>query len=110
MDRADSCSLAPLQPNHPESDRFLALTAVGLSLGVALEAGLSAFRGVAPVVVGRFALEFKSSLGACIDAAVLLNCCRWEADAKATDQETGERSGDGAFCKFHDEISQECAK
>ena len=23
MDRADSCSLAPLQPNHPKSDRLL---------------------------------------------------------------------------------------
>jgi len=23
LDRADSCSLAPLQPNHPKSDRLL---------------------------------------------------------------------------------------
>ncbi len=71
------------------------------ALGVALQDGLSPFGGSAAVVVGRIALDFKTSMRSRIDAAGLMDCCRCRADGQTTDQNGGERGGDGAFAKFH---------
>ena len=86
----------------------LALAAVGIAVRVALQYGLRPFGGATRVNVVR-ALNVCSSVRACIDATGLMRYCRGWADGQTTDQNSGERGGDGVFGKFHG-VSPELSK
>ena len=77
------------------------MTTVSRAVSVAFENGLRSFGGATGINVGRIAVAFKTGLRARMDTTGLVDCRRCGADGQATDQDSGERGGDGAFAKFH---------